>query len=180
MNDRLHEMMGQIAILHGELLKEDKIKDAKLVFEYIKDYDRDIQGHYLNLLLQYYFQQNDLNNLKELLLVGAKFEMNFLDVKDAFLNIKSNEENVIEFMEENVVFIKDNPTHIEQSLSLIYEYYQENEELQVYLEETIDIIKNNRYICAFCYKHPEFNFSEFFLNEDLLESLNRDLPYLLR
>ncbi len=180
MNDRLHQIMGEIAILHTKLLEEDKIKDAKLVFDFIKDYDRDIREHYLNLLLQYYFQQNDLDNLKEVLLVGAKFDMNFLDVKDAFLHIKSNDENVIEFMEESVVFIKDNSLHIEQSLALMYNYYQKNQDLQVYLEETIDIIKNNRYVCAFCYKHQEFSFSQFFLNQDLLESLSRDLPYLLR
>ncbi len=180
MNDRLHEIMAQIAILHTELVKSGKIKDATLVFEHIKSYESDLREHYLNLLLQYYFQENDLDNLKELLLVGAKFDMTFLDVQSAFLNIKSNEENVIEFMEENVVFIKDKDSHIEEALSLIYEYYQKNESLQPCLEETIEIIKKNRYICAFCYKNQEFNFSKFFTDEDLLESLNRDLPYLLK
>ncbi|MDZ7819138.1 MAG: hypothetical protein U5K55_11265 [Aliarcobacter sp.] len=75
---------------------------------FIEDYDIDIKEHYLNLLLQYYFQKNDLKNLQELLLVGAKFDMRFDDVKEAFLNIKSNDENVIEFMQENVVFVKEN------------------------------------------------------------------------
>ena len=107
MSDRLHEIIGQIGILHNQLLENEKIKNADEVFEFIKSYDSDIQKHYLNLLLQYYFQQNDLKNLKELLLVGAKFDIRFEDVKEAFLNIVSDEENVIEFLEESVVFIKD-------------------------------------------------------------------------
>ena len=105
MSDRLHEIMGQIGILHNQLLENKKIKNAKEVLEFIKDYDMDIQKHYLNLLLQHYFQQNDLKNLKELLLVGAKFDIRFEDVKEAFLNIKDEIENVIEFMQDAVVFI---------------------------------------------------------------------------
>lgn len=178
MSDRLHEIIAEIGVLHKELIKSEKIKDADLVFEYIEDFDSDVKEHYLNLLLQYYFQENDLKNLKELLLVGAKFDMVFSDVKAAFLNIKSNEENVIEFMEESIVFLKE--SNIEDQLEAMYEYYNDNSELQVSLEETVELIKRNRYVCASCYKHEDRASSKFFLNEDLLESLKRDLPYILK
>ena len=103
--------------------------------------------------------------------------MLFNDIKEAFLNIKTNEENVIEFMEESVVFLKD--TAIAADLNDMYKYYMNNEDLQVSLEGTVELIKRNRYVCAYCFKNPNAQFSEFFLNEDLLESLKRDLPYLL-
>ena len=48
-----------------------------------------------------------------------------------------------------------------------------------FLEKGVEIIKRNRYICAHCYKNQNTKYSEFFLNKDLLESLKRDLPYLL-
>ena len=177
MSDRLHEIMGEIGILHNNLIENKKITNADEVLEYIKNYEKDVQNHYLNLLLQYYFQQNDLENFKKLLLVGAKFDMRFEDVKEAFLNIVSEEENVIEFMEESIIFIKDND--ILNNLRDMYEYYQKNFSLQKYLNNSVEIVKKNRYICAFCYKNQKHEFSEFFLNEDLLESLKRDLPYLL-
>lgn len=177
MSDRLHEIIAQVGVIHNELIENEKIKDADEVFEYLENYDSDIREHYLNLLLQYYFQNNDLKNLQKLLLVGAKFDMRFEDVCEAFLHIKSNDENVIEFMEESVVFIKDND--LENNLSKIYEYYINNEELQAYLEESLELIKRNRYVCAFCFNNPNLPFSSFFINEDLLESLKRDLPYLL-
>ncbi len=177
MSDRLHEIIAQIGVLHNELINNEKIKDANLVFEYIEDYDSDVQEHYLNLLLQYYFQKNELDNLKELLLVGAKFDMRFSDVKDAFLNIQNNNENVIEFMEESIVFIKD---EIEDEIKDMYDFYQSNEENQVNLEQSIEVIKRNRYVCAYCHKNIEKEECNFFLNEDLLESLKRDLPYLLK
>jgi len=177
MSDRLHEIIGIIGFLHNSLLENGKINDSNEVFEVLKTYDTDVQEHYLNLLLQYYFQKNDLKNLKELLIVGAKFDMRFEDVKEAFLNIVSEEENVIEFMEESIIFIKDND--ILNNLRDMYEYYQKNFSLQKYLNNSVEIVKKNRYICAFCYKNQKHEFSEFFLNEDLLESLKRDLPYLL-
>ncbi len=63
----------------------------------------------------------------------------------------------------------------------MYEYYvNASSELKVILEETIELIKRNRYVCAYCYKNSEQDFARFFLNEDLLESLKRDLPYLLK
>lgn len=178
MSDRLHEIMGQIGVLHNDLLENEKIKDANEVFEFIKDYDIDIQKHYLNLLLQYYFQKNDLKNLKELLLVGAKFDIRFDDVKEAFLSIKSEDENVIEFMQDSVVFIKEK---IEESdLKTIYDYYINNTQLQELLEYTVEIIKKNRYVCIYCFNNPNTVYGKFFLNEDLLDSLKRDLPYLLK
>jgi hypothetical protein len=178
MSDRLHEIMGQIGILHNDLLENEKIKDAKEVFEFIKDYDTDIQEHYLNLLLQYYFQKNDLENLKELLLVGAKFDLRFSDVKEAFLNIKSEEENVIEFMQDAVVFIKEKIN--ESDLKDIYDYYVNNIGLQKKLDFIIELIKKNRYVCVYCFNNPNSSVGQFFLNEELLDSLKRDLPYLLK
>ena len=178
MSDRLHEIIAEIGIIHDELIKTNKIKNADEVFKYIESYSSDIQEHYLNLLLQYYFQKNDLSNLKELLLVGAKFDMRFDDVKEAFINIKSNSENVIEFMEDAVVFIKDN--EIDKSLESMYNYYTKSENIQTYLEESVEIVKKNRYICAYCSKNEDKVYSKFFLNEELLESLKRDLPYLLK
>ena len=47
------------------------------------------------------------------------------------------------------------------------------------LEQAIELIKRNRYVCAYC-NGKEENYAKFFLNEDLLESLKRDLPYLLK
>ncbi|MBU3015898.1 hypothetical protein KO488_14155 [Poseidonibacter lekithochrous] len=177
MSDRLHEIIAEIGVLHNELIQNKKIENANEVFEYIEDLDGDIKDHYINLLLQYYFQENDLKNLKEVLLVGAKFDMRFNDVKNAFLNIKTSGENVIEFMDESVVFLKD--TELEDSLNEMYLYYTKNEALQVDLEGAVELIKRNRYVCANCYKNDDKVYSKLFLNEDLLESLKRDLPYLL-
>ena len=177
MSDRLHEIIAEIGVLHNELIQNKKIENANEVFEYIEDLDGDIKDHYINLLLQYYFQENDLKNLKEVLLVGAKFDMRFNDVKNAFLNIKTSGENVIEFMDESVVFLKD--TELEDSLNEMYLYYTKNEALQVDLEGALELIKRNRYVCANCYKNDDKAYSKLFLNEDLLESLKRDLPYLL-
>ena len=177
MSDRLHEIIGQIGVLHNTLIENGKINNSNEVFEVLEDYNIDVQEHYLNLLLQYYFQKNDITNLQEVLLVGAKFDMRFEDVKEAFSNIVSDEDNVIEFMQENVVFIKDND--IANNLEAMYEYYENNPSLRKILDKSVELIKKNRYVCAFCYKNPEARYSKFFLNEDLLESLKRDLPYLL-
>jgi hypothetical protein len=177
MSDRLHEVIAEIGVLHRELIETKKINNADEVFEHIEDLDADVREHYLNLLLQYYFQKNDLQNLQEVLLVGAKFDMKFSDVKEAFLNIKASGENVIEFMEDSVVFIKD--SEIEASLNDMYNYYIQSEAIQVNLEEALELIKRNRYICAHCYKNDDKPYSKLFLNDNLLESLKRDLPYLL-
>lgn len=178
LNDRLHEIIGKIGILHNHLIENKKINNANEVLEYIKNYEKDVQNHYLNLLLQYYFQQNDLKNFKQLLLVGAKFDIRFEDVKDAFLNIKSKDENVIEFMEDSIKFIKENIdiNHLKD----IYEYYKNNPNLHDILESVIKLIRKNRYVCLICAKNPDSEYGEFFLNKDLLESLKRDLPYLFK
>ena len=178
MSDRLHEIIGQIGVLHNQLLENKKIEDADEVFKFIKDYEIDMQKHYLNLLLQYYFQKNDLNNLKKLLLVGAKFDIRFEDVKEAFLNIKEESENVVEFMENGVTFIKEKIN--EDDLKDIYDYYMNNVELQKLLNFSIELIKKNRYVCVYCFHNLDSVYGKFFLNEDLLESLKRDLPYLLK
>ena len=178
MSDKLHEIIGQVAIIHDTLIQTNKISNAQEVFDFIEDYDSDVQEHYLNLLLQYYFQENDLINLKELLLVGAKFDMRFDDIKEAFLNIKSDNENVIEFMQENVIFVKENIDT--NSLIAMYEYYMNNKSLQSALEQAVELIKKNRYVCAYCNSKANEDYAKFFLNEDLLESLKRDLPYLLK
>ena len=178
MGDRIHEIIGEIGIIHNTLIETNKILEAEEVFEFIEDYDTDVQEHYLNLLLQYYFQKNDLKNLKELLLVGAKFDIRFEDIKEAFLNIKSKDENVIEFLEDAVVFIKEKIQ--EEDLKDIYNYYKSNVEFQEFLNTTIELIKKNRYVCVYCFFNPDTQYGKFFLNEDLLISLKRDLPYLLK
>ena len=178
MSDRLHEIMAEVGMIHKTILETNKVTDGDYILEYIEDYEDDIKEHYLTLLLQYYFQTNDIVNFKKIIVLGYKFDLRMDDIKEAFLNIKSNEENVIEFLEENVVFFKD--SNYENSLKRMYKYYMDNKELQVTLEETIELIKRNRYICAFAYKNREFDYAKFFLNEDLLESLQRDLPYLLK
>ena len=178
MSDRLHEIIGQIGVLHNQLLENKKIENALEVFEFIKNHEIDVQKHYLNLLLQYYFQKNDLKNLKELLLVGAKFDIRFEDVKEAFLNIKSEDENVIEFMEDAVIFIKEKIN--ENDLKDIYDYYMNNISLEHILNHSIELIKKNRYVGVYCFHNLQSVYGKFFLNEDLLESLKRDLPYLLK
>ena len=178
MSERLHEIMGEIGILHQYILESFMINDATKVLEFIKKYKKDVQKHYLNLLLQYYFQKNDLKNLKELLLVDAKFDLRFEDVKEAFLNIKSENENVIEFFEEAVIFIKEKIN--ENDLKEIYNYYISNSKLQLCLNNTVELIKKNRYVCIYCFNNPDTLYGKFFLNEDLLNYLRRDLPYLFK
>ncbi len=178
MKDRLHEIIAHVAVMHNTLIQTNKINNAKEVFEYIKDYENDIKEHYINLLLQYYFQKNDLKNLQELLLIGAKFDMRFDDICEAFLNIKNNDKNVIDFMQDSVVFVKQS---IDEKLLLsMYEYYTNNKNLQEFLTYPVEIIKKNRYVCAYCYGKQDEKYAKFFLNEDLLDSLKRDLPYLLK
>ncbi len=179
MSDRLHEIIAEVSMIHKTLLENKKIDDVDSVLEYLEDCDGDIKEHYLKLLLQYYFQQNSVVNFKEVLLLGYQFDLRMEDIQSAFLNINSNEENVIELLEDNVVFFKD--TNYEEPLLVMYEQYKNgSDELKVILEETIELIKRNRYVCAYAYKNKDKEFARFFLNEDLLESLQRDLPYLLK
>jgi hypothetical protein len=178
MSDRLHEIIAEVGMIHKTVLETNKIIDADEVLEYIEDYEDDTKEHYLVLLLQYYFQTNDLENFKKIIILGYKFDLRMNDIKEAFLNIKSNEDNVICFLEDNVVFFKD--TNYEEPLSRIYKCYTDNPKLQATLEQTIELIKMNRYVCAFAYKNKQLDYAKFFLNEELLESLQRDLPYLLK
>jgi len=179
MDDRLHEILAKVGMIHKSILQSDKIEDLDYILEFIKDEEQDVKDHYLTLLLQYYFQKNSIENFKKLLLLGYKFDLRMDDIKQAFLNIKTNEENVIEFLEDNVVFFKD--TNYEEPLKVIYEHYQKSDEdKKVILEQSLEILRKNRYICAFSYKNRDKDYAKFFINDDLLESLKRDLPYLLR
>ena len=177
MSDRLHEIIAQIGVLHKDLLNSNKINDLLYVEETLKKYDTDVQEHYYGLLMQYYFQQNNLKNLQELLLEGFKFDLRFEDIKEAFIHIKEDEDNVIEFFEDSVVMLKDVVT--DNLLEEMYRYYEKHENYQHYLEDALSFIKKNRYICAHAYQSKE-DFATFFINEDLLESLKRDLPYLFK
>lgn len=179
MNDRLHEILAQVSMIHKTLIDDKKILDVEYVLEYLESYEDDVKEHYLTLLLQYYFQQNSILNFKELLVLGYKFELRMQDIKEAFCHITSNEENVIELLEDNVVFFKD--TNYEEPLKEIYDYYQKSsDDIKVALEESLELIRRNRYVCAYVYKNKEQEYASFFINEDLLESLQRDLPYLLK
>ena len=179
MNDRLHEIIAEVGIIHKMLLDENKLNDLDYIMDYIDVYDEDVKEHYLRLLLQYYFQNNSINNFKELLILGYKFDLRMEDIQEAFFHIHSNEENVIELLEDNVVFFKD--SNYEAPLQKMFEYYQAcDEEQKVILEATLELIKRNRYVCAYAYKNKRYDFAQFFLNEDLLQSLQRDLPYLLK
>lgn len=178
MSDRLHEILGEVGIIHKKILNEQKIEDFDYVVQFLEEYEEDVTDHYMKLLLQYYFQQNSIDNLKKVLLLGYKFDLRMEDIKEAFLNIKSNEENVIDFLDDNVVFLKD--TNMQEPLKKMYDYYMQNQNLQAALEQTVELIKKNRYVCAYAYKNKQYDYANFFLNEDLLNSLKQDLPYLLK
>ena len=177
MNDRLHEIIAQCAVIHENNLKEGIIKNTEKVEEKLESVEEDVKEHYLKLLMQYYFQINHLEGLKELLLQGFRFDLRFEDIKEAFVHIQEHEDNVIEFFEDAVVMLKD--TIRDDELKQMYDYYQKNESYQHYLDDALNLIKRNRYVCAYSFKSEE-DFASFFVNEDLLESLKRDLPYLLK
>ena len=177
MNDRLHEVIAQCAVIHEKNISDGIIFKVKKIEARLEDVDEDIQEHYLKLLMQYYFQQNFLKGLKKLLLQGIRFDMRFEDIKEAFIHIQEDEDNVIEFFEDSVVMLKD--VVYDEHLKAMYDYYMAHENYQHYLEDALNIIKRNRYICAHAYK-SQADYSQFFLNEDMLTSLKRDLPYLLK
>ncbi|MFA7569665.1 MAG: hypothetical protein WCY75_00275 [Sulfurimonadaceae bacterium] len=176
MSDRLHEIIAQVAMLHEHFTNKKELHNLDKIEQRLELEEEDVKEHYLTLLMQYYFQSNDLENLQKLLLQGFKFEMRFEDIKEAFLHI-TNEISVIEFLEENVVFLKDDipPEALEQ----MYEFYQNNEALQPYLNDSLELIKKNRYVCAKAYK-LNTPYGEFFINEDLLKSLQNDMPFLFK
>ncbi len=177
MNDRLHEIIAQCAVIHETNIRENIINDLDAIDEKLSSVDSDIKDHYLVLLLQYYFQQNNVECAQRLLLDGVKFQMRFDDIKEAFIHINSGKENVIEFFEDNVVMLKD--TIKDEELTAMYDYYMKNEQNQVNLEQALVLIRKNRYICAYVYKSTNEKL-KFFLNPDLLASLERDMPFLLK
>ena len=177
MKDRLPEVIAQIGIIHKELIKNNTIFDLEEVYEILNKCEEDVKEHYLGLLMQYYFQQNSLDNFQTLLLEGFKFDLRFEDIKEAFLHTNNND-SVIDFFNDQVVLLKD--IVVDEYLIEMYDYYMKNENLQEHLKSSLLLLQNNRYICAFCYKHQEEDYSSLFLNQDLLESLKRDLPYLLK
>lgn len=175
MSDRLHEIIAQCAVIHEDNINRGIILNVDEIEERLENVDDDVKEHYLMLLMQYYFQQNYLKGLQALLLQGFRFDLRFEDIKEAFIHIKEDEDNVIEFFEDNVVMLKDVIT--EEELKVMYEYFRDNEAYQHYLEDALELIKRNRYVCAFAYKSHE-EYCKFFINDDLLVSLKRDLPYL--
>jgi hypothetical protein len=177
MSERLHEVLAQCAVIHEDNINENIIDDLEKIEEKLDGVDSDVKEHYLTLLMQYYFQNNKIEQIKELLLQGFKFDMRFVDVVEAFCHLKDDEENVIEFFEDNVVMLKDSVT--DDDLKKMYEYYQDNLEYKNFIEEPLNLIKRNRYICVHAYKSKAW-FAKFFLNEDLLQSLERDMPFLLK
>ena len=177
MDKRLHEIMAQCAIIHETNIKTNIIDDLDKIEENLSEGDSDVKDHYLSLLMQYYFQKNKLEQLKQLLLEGYKFDMRFIDVVEAFCHLEDDEDNVIEFLGDNVVMLKDSIT--DNDLKKMYDYYQSNLEYKNFIDESLDLIKKNRYVCAQAYKSKE-EFAKFFLNEDLLESLKRDMPFILK
>ncbi len=177
MDDRLHEVIAKCAIIHETNIKTNIIDDLDKIVENLSEEDSDVKEHYLTLLMQYYFQKNKLEQLKQLLLDGYKFDMRFIDIVEAFCHLKDDEDNVIEFLEDNVVMLKDSIT--DNDLNKMYEYYQSNLEYKNFIDEPLNLIKKNRYVCAQAYKSKE-EFAKFFLNEDLLESLKRDMPFILK
>lgn len=177
MKDRLHEIMAQCVVILEENISTGIIDNLYAIEEKLSNVDSDVKEHYLMLLLQYYFQKNNLENVQKLLLQGFKFEMRFSDIKEAFIHIKEDEDNVIEFFEDNVVMLRD--IIQDEDLIDIYEYYHRNKKYQRYLEEPLALIRKNRYVCVHAYKHTIYC-SDFFLNKDLLESLMRDMPFLFK
>ena len=176
MNDRLHEVIAQCAVIHEHNINKNIIYDLNEVQDALNEYDSDVKEHYLTLLMQFYFQKNSLSNLQELLLQGFRFDMRFTDVVEAFCNLKDDEDNVIEFFEENVLMLRDKVT--KDDLERIYNYYKQNEKYENFIKEPLEIIKRNRYVCAKAYKLGG-DLASFFIIEDLLESLKRDMPFLL-
>lgn len=179
-NDRLHEIMGEVGVLHNHVLQKGLLDNVDYLQDYVeeRDYDSDVKEHYYKMLLQHYFSLNDLENCQKLLLQGIKFDMKFEDVKDAFCNIKDDSKNVIEFFDENVVFLKDNS--IAKPLKEIHDYYKSNPQLQEFLEQPLNLLRKNRYVCSFAYNYRDLGFTELFIDEEILSSLKKDLPHLFK
>ena len=176
MNDRLHEILAQCAVIHTKNIEEGNIFNLDKIEEQLESADSDIAEHYLSLLMQYYFQNNYLEGLQALLLQGISFELRISDVVAAFCHIKDDNESVIEFFEDQVVMLKD--VVQEDDLKQMYEFYCEFDNKER-LDEVVNFIKRNRYICAKAYKVNE-EYAKFFINYDILKVLQEDLPFLLK
>lgn len=176
MSERLHEIIAEVAMLHTNFENKNMLHDLEKIEENLETVENDVKEHYYKLLMQYYFQTNDLGNLQKLLLEGIKFDMRFEDIKEAFIHIK-DENSVIVFLEENVVFLKDEI--LEEYLKEMYEYYHAHKKLQPLLNDSLELIKKNRYVCAKAFK-SEFEYCKFFINKELLNSLQNDMPFLFR
>lgn len=176
MSDRLHEIIAQVAILHEHFENRNELHDLEKIEKRLEDAEDDVKEHYLTLLMQYYFQSNDLENLQALLLQGFRFDMRFDDIKEAFIHIQK-EENVIEFLEDHVVMLKDEVE--EAALEQMYTYYQKHPEFRDFLKTPLELIKKNRYVCVKAYKSQQ-DYAKFFLNDDLLKSLQEDMPFLFK
>lgn len=176
MSDKLHEIIAQCAVIHNTNIESGIINNLGEIEKKLLDVDDDVTEHYLKLLMQYYFQKNNLIGLQKLLLQGYQFDLRFEDIKEAFFHIKSKD-SVIEFFEDNVVMLKD--VINESDLKDIYDFYLKNDKRQEFLDFSLMLIKKNRYVCAKAFK-CEHEFAKFFINKDLLESIQRDMPYLLK
>lgn len=177
MKQTAEEIIAKVAIVHKQLVESDKINDIENVFETIKEFHHEEQEYYLSYLFQYYFHNNDVKNLERILAVGIKYEVKFYDIAQAFVHIKKEGESVIELLEESILFIKD--TNLEDELQSMYDYYMANESLRTILDDSLTIIKENRYVCVHCYKYSMAEYSQFFLDKELLDSIKNDMPYLL-
>lgn len=175
----LNKLILDINKIHKTLLIDKKIDNLDYVLEFIKDYDYEVREQYLNILIKYYFQQNQVKNFKELLTLGYSFDLTMEDIKLAFLNIKDNEENVIELYESNVVFFKD--TNYSVPLRIIYDHYQNvDDDKKKVLDSTVNLLRKNQYISAFSYRNKNLDFGNFFLDEDIVALLKEDFPFLLK
>lgn len=178
MNERLHEIIVEISQIHKEILKQGLQSSVAQVEAFIKKRDADIKEHYLNLLMQYYFQNNDLKNLKELLLKGCRFSLRFNDIKEAFLHTQ-DEGSVITFLDDNVVHLKDSVEA--KDLQVMHKYFlEQDQEIQTYLLPSIELIRKNRMVCILTAHYQHEPWAVFFFHKELYESIERDTPHLLK
>ena len=179
MSNKLNKMIIDINNIHEHLLKNNQIDNLNYILDYMDDYDYEVKEQYLKLLLRYYFQNNQVNNLKELYSLGYRFDLQIEDIKSALLNISSKDENVIEFLQDEVLFTKYK--NYKTSLREIYSYYlSANNKQKENIEFSINLLRKNIYICAYSYKNKSYDFAYFFLDQSLLSSLKEDLPFLFK
>ena len=179
MSDMLNKLILDINTIHEHLLKNEQIDNLNYILNFVDDYDSEVKEQYLKLLLRFYFQNNQIQNLKELYSLGYRFDLRIEDIKSALLNISSNDENVIEFLQDDVLFSKYK--NYRKSLEEIYSFYvNANSKQKENLEFSINLLRKNIYICAYSYKNKNHDFAYFFLDESLLSTLKDDLPFLFK